>query len=36
LPGRKFAPVTVGECNREVCVIETGLLEGTRLAGGRS
>jgi HlyD family secretion protein len=36
LPGRKFAPVTVGECNREVCVIETGLIEGTRLAGGRS
>jgi HlyD family secretion protein len=36
LPGRKFAAVKVGECNREVCVIETGLQEGTILAGGRS
>ena len=36
LPGRKFAEVKLGECNREVCVVESGVAEGTPLAAGRS
>jgi HlyD family secretion protein len=36
LPGRKLASIAVGGCNREVCVVESGLGEGAALGVPRS